>query len=195
MLIAWGMKLNAEVKLSFVKVVMDMKKAHSTTDVRIVAATSAEEIETARVLFREYRAGLSVIPSCASSFCQQGFEAEIASLPGRFAPPEGLILLAFDGGNTVHNAIGTVALRKIEDGICEMKRMYVRPSHRGRGVGRMLAVRLLQEARRLNYRTMKLDSEPVLVAAMSLYRSLGFREIERYNDDPEPCTVFMGLEL
>lgn len=131
------------------------------------------------------------------SLHHQGFEKELAGLPGRYARPDGCILLATAQGE----AVGCAALREIPrlEGdigrVCEMKRMYVRPTFRGRGLGRMLAERLIAEARAIGYGTMKLDTEPDFHEAVGLYRALGFREIPRYNDDPVACTLFMGMRL
>lgn len=138
-------------------------------------------------LFREYAASLDF------SLGYQGFEAELAALPGKYASPGGGVLLAIVDGV----AAGCVAMRAIErppDGpepVCEMKRMYVRPAFRGLKLGRRLAEQLLAAARAAGYRRMLLDSESTFTAAVTLYRSLGFVEIPRYNDDPMPCTLWM----
>lgn len=152
-----------------------------------------ERIAQAAVMFREYASTLGF------SLAYQGFEAELAGLPGRYASPRGRILLAEMGGEV----IGCVALREIgrieSDSpgavVCEMKRMYVRPAGRGRGVGRLLAVRLIEEARAIGYTVMKLDSDAGFDAAIGLYRSLGFVDVPCYNDDVHPDTVWMGKVL
>lgn len=146
-------------------------------------------------LFREYAASLP--ESAQISLRHQGFESEMANLPGRYARPTGCILLGLGGGE----GLGVVALREIarlahDPGrVCEMKRMYVARRARGLGLGRMLADRLIEEARAMGYAMMKLDTEPDFTPAISLYRALGFAEIPRYNDDPVSCTLFMGRAL
>lgn len=159
--------------------------------VTVIEATTPDQIEAFRGLCVEYAASLPF------SLCFQGFDREMESLPGAYAAPAGVILLALDGAAP----IGGVALRRIEslpgdpDPVSEMKRMYVRPSARGLGAGRALGERLISAARARGYRMMKLDSEPDFHAAMGLYRSLGFVDIPRYNDDPHPQTVYLGLVL
>lgn len=158
---------------------------------RITDATTSEELDVARTLFREYAAALPF------SLCFQGFDQELAALPSKYARPDGCILLAWNA----ETPVGCIAVRPIEamngdaTPVCEMKRMFVRPAARGLGVGRLLAERLLAEARDRGYATMKLDSEPDFAAAMALYRSLGFTNTPRYNDDPHPQTVFMAMRL
>jgi ribosomal protein S18 acetylase RimI-like enzyme len=132
---------------------------------------------TVVAMLREYEAGLGI------SLCFQGFEAELSGLPGAYAPPRGQILLARDdhGGS-----VGIVALRPVPDlpELCEMKRLYVRPSARGTGLGRALALAIMDEARRLGYRRICLDTLPVMTAAQSLYRSLGFRQTSASSTEP-----------
>ena len=143
------------------------------------------ELAAVRAIFLEYEKGTGI------SLCFQGFEQEVATLPGKYAPPAGRLHLAVDGGDI----IGCIALRALDPAICEMKRLYVRPSHRGRGVGRMLAARLIEDARAIGYDTMRLDTLETWVPAVELYRSLGFQPTTRYNDDPDPHTLFMALRL
>ena len=158
---------------------------------RIIEATTAAEMEVAAALFREYAESLPF------SLCFQGFEQEVATLPGRYAHPRGRIILAYEdstsGGPAL--AVGCIALREIGSGICEMKRMYVQPAYRGKGIGRALAQRLIDAAHTIGYQEMRLDSEDNMTAAIGLYRSLGFTHTERYNDDPHPHTVWMKLNL
>lgn len=152
---------------------------------------------TARDLFREY--AKSIAHLCAESFARQNLDDELRTLPGKYALPRGCILLAVDGDR----AVGCVALRPIASAqydkpgerICEMKRLYAKPETRGRGVGRLLCEELIRFAEQGGYTLMKLDTEPELVAACRLYRALGFVEIPRYNDDPKPETLYMGLRL
>jgi ribosomal protein S18 acetylase RimI-like enzyme len=165
---------------------------------RVEHVTTAAQLSHARDLFRAYAASLP--ESAQISLRHQGFEAELAALPGKFASPGGCILLALLDGH----AVGVVALRPLEpSGVlpgdatpaCEMKRMYVRPEARCLGIGRSLCEELLRTARGRGYRTMKLDSEPDFLPAVNLYRSVGFVDAPRYNDDPVACTVWMSLVL
>ncbi|HVA78092.1 MAG TPA: GNAT family N-acetyltransferase [Candidatus Binataceae bacterium] len=158
---------------------------HPPDAFRIVAAATDADIDTARLLFREYATWLGVDLSF------QGFEEELAGLPGRYAPPFGRLLLALRGDA----AAGCVALRKLDGCACEMKRMWVRPEFRGRGLGRMLAEAVISEARKIGYARMLLDSLPSLSQALALYRSLGFREIPPYEYNPNPQAVFMRLDF
>lgn len=153
-------------------------------------ARSAAEVAAFASLCREYGATLQYTCECAS-LEHQGFDQELATLPGRYGPPSGVILLAWDGSD----AVGCVALRDLGAGCCEMKRMYVRPSHRGRGVGRMLGDGIVAKARILGYRAMRLDTGASMQVAAAMYRAMGFREIPAYNRDPVPGTVWMELTL
>ena len=139
----------------------------------------------ARGLFREYAEWLGI------DLHFQGFEEELANLPGDYAAPRGCILLAVEG----EEYVGCVAVRDLGDGICEMKRMYVKPSHQGRGIGRALAEVLIEDARRMGYTRMRLDTIPSLVAANALYASLGFKKIEPYRYNPLDGATFMALDL
>ena len=123
----------------------------------------------ARSLFRAYAAEFA--GSIAEILCHQGFDAEVAGLPGRYAPPSGCLLLAMDGDMPA----GCVALRDLGDGTCEMKRLYVAPEHRGLGLGRLLVEEVLRRAERMGYRRMVLDSLPEMAGALALYRRHGVR--------------------
>ena len=151
----------------------------------LAQAETPEQIEEARRLLREYEASLGV------SLCFQGFERELATLPGEYAPPQGRLLLAFEAGQTV----GCVALRKLDDQTCEMKRLYLRPGSRGRGAGRLLALAIIDEARKIGWNKMRLDTLPSMREAIALYESLGFKRIEPYYPNPVPGAVFMELKL
>lgn len=153
--------------------------------VEIRAAESKGDWVTARELFEEYAASLGFDLSF------QEFDREVASLPGHYAPPRGVVLLALDGSA----AAACVALRPLDGETCEMKRLYVRPSHRGTGLGKRLADAILAQARARGYRRMRLDTVPGMEAAIALYRALGFREIGAYRANPIPGAIFMEREL
>lgn len=153
---------------------------------QIFQAGTAEDIEDARVLFREYESWLAV------DLCFQQFEAELAALPGKYAPPEGRLLLAKSG----EKLAGCVALRKIDAETCEMKRLFVRQEFRGSGLGRELAESLIMEARKIGYRKMRLDTlTDRMSSALKLYERLGFRRIPPYYASPIESTVYLELEL
>lgn len=151
--------------------------------IEIYPVATAEDLEHARDLFREYAAGLGV------DLCFQGFEGELANLPGKYAPPAGRLLLAHRGAE----ALGCVALRPLGDGACEMKRLYVRPAARGEQLGRRLAERICQEAREAGYSRICLDTLPSMAAAQRIYADLGFREIEPYVFNPVTGARFLAL--
>jgi putative acetyltransferase len=153
---------------------------------RTLQAISPDQIQEARTLFREYETGLGI------SLCFQNFEQEVANLPGDYQPPDGRLLLCERDGSVA----GCVALRKLEPGICEMKRLYIRPDFRGKGLGKSMVKTIIQEARELGYKNMRLDTLPGRMDyAISLYRSLGFREIAPYYENPAPETLYMELNL
>ena len=151
-----------------------------------VQADSPDQIAQARELFLEYAQSLGF------SLCFQSFDKELASLPGDYAPPAGRLLLAEYNGRLA----GCVALHKLEDGICEMKRLYLRPQFRGKGLGRALADRIIAEARQIGYQRIRLDTvEPVMKDAVAMYRKIGFREIPPYRANPIDGALYMELEL
>ncbi len=158
---------------------------------KIVPASSSAEIEECRRLFEEYAASLGF------SLCFQGFDKELLGLPGDYAPPEGRLLLAyFDADEVSARPAGCVALHRLEPGICEMKRLYVRPEFRGARIGRSLAAAAIREAEVIGYERMRLDTIAAKMAeAVALYRSLGFREIAPYRSNPIPNALYMELRL
>lgn len=151
----------------------------------IVPAATAEQIEVARALFREYQAHLGV------DLCFQSFEEELAALPGAYAPPQGRLLLAL----WENQPAGCIALRGLGDGICEMKRLFVRPAFHGKRIGWELAQSILREAREAGYRRIRLDTLPQMHKAQALYEALGFRDIAPYRVNPVAGTRYMELTL
>jgi ribosomal protein S18 acetylase RimI-like enzyme len=154
-------------------------------EIHIGPAAAPEQVEQVRQLFREYA------QATGACECFQDFARELAGLPGEYGAPAGQLLLA----DVDSRAAGCVALRRLEEGISEMKRLYVRPEFRGRRLGRRLAEAILAEARRAGYRVMRLDTLPSMTAAQSLYDSLGFRSIPRYNRTPGPGVIHLELRL
>lgn len=152
----------------------------------IVSAESDAQLAHVRELFLEYAQSLGF------SLCFQDFDQELAALPGRYAPPEGRLLLAMYAGQPA----GCVGLRRLEPGICEMKRLYVRPQFRGRGWGRVLAEAVVNQARAIGYRCLRLDTvEPRMRAAVAMYRAMGFHEIAPYRPNPIPGALYLELDL
>jgi ribosomal protein S18 acetylase RimI-like enzyme len=151
----------------------------------VVQASGADAVAQARDLFCEYAAESQL------DLCFQNFEAELAGLPGAYAPPDGRLLLAL----YEEQLAGCVALRRLDEGVCEMKRLFVRPAFRGLGLGRELARRVIEEARAAGYATMRLDTLARMQAAVALYESLGFRRIAAYRPNPLEDVVYMELRL
>ncbi len=151
----------------------------------LVRGESPGHLDMIRDLIVEYASGLPVDVS------HERIEAEANALPGDYAPPWGMLLLAFSEGQ----AVGCAALRPLDRDICELKRVYVRTGARGRRIGRALVESLVREARRIGYRRMRLDTIPELKPALGLYRSLGFRFILPYRSIPTDRAVFMELRL
>lgn len=158
----------------------------------IIQAITKQQIEHAGKLFSEYFAWLSDTHGLDISY--QGTEAELANLPGEYAPEKGRLMLAYDGDV----AVACGALRPLKKDSCELKRMYVRPAYRGKGLGRQIATALLDEARAIGYRRARIDTAAFMYAAQQLYRSLGFYEVEANTDlplDVKKMTVFMEAKI
>ena len=156
------------------------------SEIELLEASTPEHLAQVRRLFRAYADWLEV------DLCFQGFERELAELPGCYAPPAGRLLIARVGGEVV----GCVGLRRLETSVCEMKRLWVEPGFAGYGVGRALAEAIVAAARQIGYRRMRLDTIPArMPAAQHLYAALGFREIPAYYDNPLTGVVMLELEL
>jgi ribosomal protein S18 acetylase RimI-like enzyme len=153
--------------------------------IEIRPADLAYDLPVVRQLFREYSESLDI------DLCFQNFEAELASLPGKYAPPEGRLLLAWDA----NEVMGCVALRPIDSASCEMKRLYIKPQARGQHLGRRLAEQICREAKVAGYRSICLDTLPTMTAALRIYEALGFKQIESYVFNPIDGAIFLGLEL
>lgn len=152
----------------------------------LIPAHMTERLAAVRELFTEYQQWLGF------SLCFQGFDAELAGLPGKYAPPAGRLYLAEHDGALA----GCIALRPmVEEGFCEMKRLFVREAFRGHGIGRRLAERIVADARGLGYRAMRLDTLQRMESARSLYASLGFAAVPAYYDNPMEEVVYMELAL
>jgi GNAT superfamily N-acetyltransferase len=161
--------------------------SETRTKVFVRPARVPEELADVRALFREYADSLGF------PLDFQGFEDELAGLPGDYAPPRGAILL---GGRTApEEVLAVVALRPLAPEVCEMKRMYVRPAARGLGLGRALGTAILEEGKRLGYRAMRLDTIDTMTPAITLYESLGFRRIDAYRYNPMPGALFFEAPL
>lgn len=155
------------------------------TSPAIEHAAGPEDVEAVRGLFLEYQESLGI------DLCFQGFDREVAELPGDYTRPAGCLLVARDDGA----AVACVGLRRLDAATCEMKRLYVRPSHRGLGLGRALAEAVISEARLVGYVRMRLDTLPSMSEAAVLYERLGFRDIEPYAENPVPGARFLQLDL
>jgi len=155
-------------------------------NIEIISAALPEHIEQVRVLFLEYARSLSF------SLCFQSFDEELRTLPGDYSLPEGRLFIAHDSGEPA----GCIALHPFEGDICEMKRLYVRPAFRGKGVGRLLVDRVIDEARQIGYKRMRLDTiASSMQDAIALYRRKGFREIAPYRVNPIEGALYMELVL
>ena len=152
----------------------------------ISQAFTDDDIAAARTLFREYEAWLGL------DLCFQGFEDELRNLPGKYAIPDGRLLLAYEDDQLA----GCIALRKLEDNVCEMKRLFVRDEFRGQQIGVHLIERLIADARKIGYHKMRLDTfPPKMGKAVQLYESHGFSPIPPYYDNTHDGVLFMELAL
>lgn len=150
-----------------------------------ITAATEEDYREARVLLREYEAEIEV------DLCFQGFEEELDALERVYGPPGGIFFLLRQEGRIA----GCVALKDLGGGVCEMKRLFLRPDFRGGGLGRRCAERIVRTAREMGYRAMRLDTLPAMRAAVALYRSMGFAEIAQYTENPLEGALFMELRL
>lgn len=164
---------------------MEKKFVKPPNRLEIFCAVSPESSKQIRFLFEEYAAELGI------DLCFQNFAEELANLPGEYSPPAGRLLLATVDGRPA----GCIAVRKFADSICEMKRLYVRPPYRSLKIGRALAETLIREARAIGYDRLRLDTLPSMKRAITLYESLGFKEIPPYRHNPIEGTKFMELSL
>ncbi|MEP6705178.1 MAG: GNAT family N-acetyltransferase, partial [Acidobacteriota bacterium] len=154
--------------------------------IRIHQAESEIDLSATRAIFREYEAWLGL------DLCFQGFEDELKDLPGKYAPPSGRLYLARDQKSFA----GSIALRSLGGDACEMKRLFVREAFRGMQIGKLLIERLIDDARDIGYKAMRLDTfPPKMGKAVRLYESYGFREISPYYDNPHEGVLFLELEL
>lgn len=151
----------------------------------IVLVDGEELIAEVSRMFLEYASSLDF------DLCFQNFDQELRELPGEYARPSGRLILALYDGMPV----GCVALRRLEEGICEMKRLYVKPPYRGKGIGRELAEKIISEAKSIGYRKMRLDTISTMIEATTLYKSLGFREIGPYRPNPIEGARYFELIL
>jgi len=156
-----------------------------SSPISFVQVESVAQVDAARALFREYQEWLQI------EICFQSFEAELSSLPAPYLPPRGGLLLAMEADEVA----GCGAFRPLADGTCELKRMFLRSRFRGKGIGRKMATALIDRARAVGYPSLRLDTFAIMREAVALYQSLGFRQIERYYDNPHPDALFYQLDL
>lgn len=154
--------------------------------IEIIQAETSKQIEETRKIFREYEKWLDL------DLCFQGFEAELANLPGKYSKPEGRLLLAISDKKVA----GCIALRKLEDEVCEMKRLFVRDEFRRQKIGNLLIEKVISEAKTIGYKKMRLDTYPPKMGkAVKLYESHGFQIIQPYYHNPHSESLYMELEL
>ena len=149
---------------------------------QLTQATTEQQIATIRELFNEYAAELAI------DMCFQGFDQELKTLPGKYAPPDGRLLLAY----SEEGLVGCLALRRFDGDVCEMKRLFLRPGSRGRGYGRKMIDELIEQARMIGYGRMRLDTLPgKMDAAIALYREFGFKDIPAYYNNPLEGVLYL----
>lgn len=152
---------------------------------KLVFVESEKHLTSIRELFLEYAESLGF------SLCFQNFDKELANLPGDYSPPDGRLILALD----LNKPIGCVALRKLEKHICEMKRLYIKPEMRGMGLGEQLVRTVIDEAVKIGYMKMRLDTVPKMKEAIDLYRKIGFKEVGPYRENPIEGALYMEMDL
>jgi ribosomal protein S18 acetylase RimI-like enzyme len=173
------------VEWDYRKVLVKRRRASGSQDTVVYSVATAAEVPLVRELFKEYAASIGIDLSF------QDFNAELDGLPGKYAPPDGVMILA----RKKREPCGCVALRKIDSRTCEMKRLYVRAAARGLGIGRALVARIIEEARARGYTSMRLDTVPAMKSAISLYKSFGFQEIAPYTFNPIEGAHFLEKAL
>lgn len=164
---------------------MNSARIKDSEKVKIIPVESEKLLNHVQELFKEYAASLGF------DLCFQNFDKELTELPGEYSPPDGRLLLALYDNEIV----GCVALRRLSKNICEMKRMYVRPKFRGKGIGRYLSQTIIEKAREMGYKSMRLDTIPSMKEAIVLYKSLDFKKIKPYRHNPIKSAMFMELLL
>lgn len=158
---------------------------------KLIEASSASDFEHIRVLFNEYAKFLDDNDPDGIDLCFQDFDTELATLPGKYAPPQGRLYLALYEDEIA----GCVGVRGIDSGVCEMKRLYVRPAFLGKKIGQALIETIIQTGKELGYQSMRLDTLPFMNKAISMYESYGFRPIDPYYETPIQGTLFLELDL
>ena len=153
--------------------------------IELIKVKDKEHLAVIRELFLEYAESLGF------SLCFQDFDKELAALPGEYAPPNGCLILAVADSKPC----GCVALHKLEESICEMKRLYIKPKYRGKGFGKLLVNAVIDEAKKIGYTKMRLDTVPQMKEAINLYRQIGFKEIEPYRENPIDGALYMEMDL
>ncbi len=158
---------------------------------KLIEASSEADFQEVRALFTEYAKLLDDNDPDGIDLCFQDFDTELATLPGKYAPPEGRLYLALYEDQVA----GCVGVRAVESGVCEMKRLYVRPEYLGKKIGKALVEAIIEAGKELGYRAMCLDTLPFMKVAIPMYQSYGFQPIAPYYDTPIKGTIFLELDL